>query len=62
MLGMEDMPLPDEVLLKIFKYLNYYDLIQCAQTSLRLQKILLGEQLIHPSHLVKVTTGCWGKF
>ena len=62
MLGMEDMPLPDEVLLKIFKHLNYYDLIQCAQTSLRMQKIILGEKLIHPSHLVKVTTACWGKF
>ena len=42
----ENLPFPDEILLKILGYLNVIDLRQCAQVSKRLQKICMDKSLI----------------
>ena len=36
---MENFPFPDEIILKIFYYLNIFDLAKCAQVSKRLMNI-----------------------
>ena len=42
----ENLPFPDEILLKILSYLNVIDLRRFAQVSKRLQKICMDKSLI----------------
>ena len=42
----ENLPFPDEILLKIIGYLNLVDLRKCAEVSKRLQKICMDKSLI----------------
>ena len=46
MFDIENLPFPDEILLKIIGYLNVIDLRKCAQVSKRLQKICMDKSLI----------------
>ena len=39
MFGLEDFPLPNEIILQIFGYLNGKDLEQCAKVSKRFEDI-----------------------
>ena len=45
MLGMEDLPLPNKILAKIFSYLSLKDLGNCAQVSKRVWEICQIESL-----------------
>ena len=50
MCGMENLPMPDEILLKILRYLNLGDLISCSKVSKRLKGICLDETLIYHTY------------
>ena len=50
MFGMENLPMPDEILLKILRYLNLGDLISCSKVSKRLKGICLDETLSYPTY------------
>ena len=45
MVGKENLPLPDEIIIKIFGYLNLKDLDQCARVSKRIKQICLDNSL-----------------
>ena len=45
MFGLEDFPLPNEIILQIFGYLNGKDLEQCAKVSKRFEEICDTRQL-----------------
>ena len=45
MVGMEDLPLPNEILDKIFSYLGHNDLLQCGKVSKRVREICQNPKL-----------------
>ena len=45
LLKMQNQLFPDEILLKIFSYLNYPDLGRCAQVSKKMQSVCFDESL-----------------
>ena len=45
MINLENFPLPDEIVLKIFSYLSVYDLAKCSQVSKRWKNICHDNQL-----------------
>ena len=47
MAGMENLPLPDEIVLKILGYLDLGDLKKCARVSKRLNNICKDDSLRH---------------
>ena len=50
MFGMENLPMPDEILLKILRYLNLGDLISCSKVSKRLKGICMDETLSYHTY------------
>ena len=44
---MENLPFPDEIILKILCYLNIFDLAKCAQVSKRLMNICEDKKFKH---------------
>ena len=52
MAGMENLQLPDEIVLKIFGYLNLGQLIQCARVSKRFNNITKDESLKYTSMML----------
>ena len=52
MAGMENLPLPDEIVLKIFSYLNLGQLIQCARVSKRFNNIVKDKSLNYSSMML----------
>ena len=52
MAGMENLPLPDEIVLKIFGYLNLGQLIQCARVSKRFNNIVKDKSLKYTSMML----------
>ena len=52
MAGMENLPLPDEIVLKIFSYLNLGQLIQCARVSKRFNNIVKDKSLNYTSMML----------
>ena len=52
MAGMENLPLPDEIVLKIFGYLNLGQLIQCARVSKRFNNIVKDKSLNYSSMML----------
>ena len=51
MAGMENLQLPDEIVLKIFGYLNLGQLIQCARVSKRFNSICKDNSLTYSSSM-----------
>ena len=49
MVGMESLPFPDEIVLKILSYLGLGELIQCARVSKRLNRICMDKSLSYRS-------------
>ena len=47
-----DLPVPDEIILKIFSYLSLGELIQCARASKRLSTICNDESLSYTSNML----------
>ena len=45
MTGRENLPLPDEIILKIFGYVDLKDLDQCARVSKRVKQICLDDSV-----------------
>ena len=54
MLGFENFPLPNEIIFKIFNYLDTQTLYYCCQVSKRIRSICLSDQLKSNSMLLKV--------
>ena len=52
MAGMENLTLPDEIVLKIFGYLNLGQLIQCARVSKRFNNIVKDKSLNYTSMML----------
>ena len=52
MAGMENLPLPDEIVLKILGYLNLGQLIQCARVSKRFNNIVKDKSLNYSSMML----------
>ena len=50
MFEMENLPLPDEILLKILGYLNLGDLIECSKVSKRLKEVCLDKTLSYHTY------------
>ena len=50
MFEMENLPLPDEILLKILGYLNLGDLIECSKVSKRLKGVCLDKTLSYHTY------------
>ena len=53
-IGMENLPLPDEIVLKILGYLSLGQLIQCARVSKRLNTICKDKSLSYRSNMIKM--------
>ena len=53
-IGLENLPLPDEVVLKILGYLSLGQLIQCARVSKRLNTICKDKSLSYKSNMLKM--------
>ena len=53
-IGMENLPFPDEVVLKILGYLSLGQLIQCARVSKRLNTICKDKSLSYKSNMLKM--------
>ena len=51
MVGMENLQLPDEIVLKIFGYLGLSELIQCAKVSRRFYTICKDKSLSYRSSM-----------
>ena len=51
-IGMESLPFPDEIVLKILSYLSLGELIQCARVSKRLNRICRDKSLSYRSSMV----------
>ena len=45
MVGMEDLPLPNEILYKIFSYLGHKELLQCEKVSKRVREVCKNQKL-----------------
>ena len=52
MVGMENLPFPDEIVLKILSYLSLGELIQCAKVSKRLNRICKDKSLSYRSSML----------
>ena len=52
MIGMEYMPFPDEIILKILRYLRLGELIQCARVSKKLNTICKDGSLSYRSSML----------
>ena len=52
MIGTENMPFPDEIILKILRYLRLGELIQCARVSKRLNTICKDGSLSYRSSML----------
>ena len=52
MVGMENLPFPDEIVLKILSYLSLGELIQCARVSKRLNRICEDKSLSYRSSML----------
>ena len=52
MIGMESLPFPDEIVLKILSYLSLGELIQCARVSKRLNRICEDKSLSYRSSML----------
>ena len=52
MAGKENLPLPDEIILRIFGYLDLKDLDQCARVSKRVRQICLDDSLKYNEFLL----------
>ena len=50
MFEMENLPLPDEILLKILGYLNLGDLIECSKVSKRLKGVCMDKTLSYHTY------------
>ena len=55
-IGMENLPFPDEVVLKILGYLSLGQLIQCARVSKRLNTICKDKSLSYRSNMLKMNS------
>ena len=53
-IGMGNLPLPDEVVLKILGYLSLGQLIQCARVSKRLNTICKDKSLSYRSNMLEI--------
>ena len=53
MLGFENFPLPNEIIFKIFDYLDTQTLYYCCQVSKRIRSICLSDQLKSNAMLLK---------
>ena len=53
-IGMENLPLPDEIVLKILGYLSLGQLIQCARVSKRLNTICKDKSLSYKSNVLNM--------
>ena len=51
-IGMESLPFPDEIVLKILGYLNFGQLIQCARVSKRWKNICEDRSLSYRSSML----------
>ena len=51
MFKMENLPLPDEILLKIFSYLSFKDIGSCSQVCKRTHEICHDKSLKYNSYL-----------
>ena len=51
-IGMESLPFPDEIVLKILSYLSLGELIQCARVSKRLNRICRDKSLSYRSSML----------
>ena len=45
MVGMEDLPLPNEILDKIFRYFEHKELLQCGKVSKRVREVCKNQKL-----------------
>ena len=54
MVGMENLPFPDEIVLKILSYLSLGELIQCARVSKRLNRICKDKSLSYRSSMLAI--------
>ena len=52
MAGKENLPLPDEIILRIFGYLDLKDLDRCASVSKRVRQICLDDSLKYNEFLL----------
>ena len=52
MVGMENLPFPEEIVLKILSYLSLGELIQCARVSKRLNRICKDKSLSYRSSML----------
>ena len=50
---MENLQLPNEIVLKIFGYLSFVDLIQCAKASKRFNTICKDKSLSYSKEILK---------
>ena len=51
MAGKKNLPLPDEIILRIFGYLDLKDLDRCARVSIRVRKICFDDSLKYKEFL-----------
>ena len=58
MFEMENLPMPDEILLKILGYLNLGDLIECSKVSKRLKGICLDKKLSYHTYHSAISYLC----
>ena len=58
MFGMENLPMPDEILLKILGYLNLGDLIACSKVSKRVKGICLDKNLSYHTYHSAISYLC----
>ena len=54
MIGMENLPFPEEIVLKILSYLSLGELIQCARVSKRLNRICKDKSLSYRSSMLEM--------
>ena len=58
MVDFENLPMPDEILIKILGYLNLGDLIECSQVSKRLKEVCLDKTLSYHTYHSAVSDLC----
>ena len=59
MFEMENLPMPDEILLKILGYLNLRDLIECSKVSKRLKGICFDKKLSYHTYHSAISGLCF---
>ena len=51
---MENLPFPDEIILKFLGYLSFSDFVKCSQVSKQLHKICKDKEFQHHHELKKM--------